>query len=144
MTEGPTSSANRATVSRHHRRQKAGTEVDHRGDVYLDLVEFGGRIGGLLRPHRGQAGVVYQHVDFQPEFGDPARQFGAVPANRKISRQNRTLCAQLRSEFGQPVGPAGHQDHMPSAPGEFTGELGADSRRCPGNQRSLLHEWIVT
>ena len=117
-----------------HARHEPGAQVDDRCDVDLDDVEFGVRVGPVLRTHHGQTGVVHQGVDLQAQCGHPAGQRRALRGPGKIGRHNDSTLTEFGGELGQPVGAPGHQHHMVAAAVEFAGDLGADPRGCAGHQ----------
>jgi hypothetical protein len=114
---------------------RAGAQVDDGLDVYPHLPDFGVDRRLLDRADRADAGVVHEDVDGQAAVGDLVEQSGArigvgdVSADRLHSHRPR----QLGGQVPQPVFAAGDQGDAVPACRQFTSDVGADARRCSGD-----------
>jgi hypothetical protein len=105
----------RPATALDHARQERRRERHRRLDQHPHLLEFAFGIGLVERLSAGgEAGVVDQDLDLEPEVREPCRD---PPARGRLAQIGRdrlhahvVLVAQLLGQGGQPILPAGHQD----------------------------------
>ncbi|AHK33243.1 hypothetical protein Pd630_LPD06052 [Rhodococcus opacus PD630] len=110
-------------------------------DVDLDHVHLGVRVGRGHRAERGQAGVVDEDVEGEPELADPVEQRRAGRAVGEIGTQHMrpTACGpQLGGQFLQLLRPTGDEYDLVTAAGEFTADRFADPGRRSGDERGAI------
>ena len=88
----------RAAAARDHAWHEPAAQVGHGGDVDLDEVEFGRRVGLGDRPGGAQPGVVDQDVDDQAELGHPIGQGGPLVGLGQVGGQHVGALAERCGE----------------------------------------------
>jgi hypothetical protein len=110
-----------------HVRDEPAAEVDHRGDVDLDQVEFGLRVRIGDWAQCGKPRIVDQDLRDDTERRDLVGQRGTLVAIRQIGGQDVRPAVEFFRQGPQPVGSPGHEDQSVTAAGEFAGDLLADT-----------------
>jgi hypothetical protein len=110
-----------------HAGQEPAAEVDDRGDVHLDEVEFLLWNGFRDRADRRQARIVDQDVDGYAESGDAVGQRGAIPTQRQIRGQRLCPASKFTGQPLEDVPASSHQHQSVSAVREFACDGLADS-----------------
>ena len=132
----------RTSTAVDHLRHESRAQIDDGGHVDFEHVEFGVGIDALLRSHRGQAGVIDEDVDIEAESLHLIGQDRACLALGKIGRHNRRALTQLGGERSEAIGAPGDQYDVVSAAVEITGDLGADTRGCAGDEGCAVGTWV--
>ena len=143
VARGGSDVEDRASSAGHHLLDRAGGQVDdgldvdpHLGDLVVDR-RF------RHRPDGADAGVVDQDVGGQPATVDLVEEAGASGGIRDVAGDH--LDADAAREFvgqlAQPVFAAGDERDAVAAIGQLAGDVGADARRCPGDDGGAGGRW---
>jgi hypothetical protein len=115
----------------------AGGQVDHGLDVDPHLGDLGADGRFRHRSDGADAGVVDQNLGGQPAAFDLVEEAGASGGIPNVAGDD--LGADALPEFvrqlAQLLFAAGDERHAVAAVGQLAGDVGADARRCPGNER---------
>jgi len=128
----------RAATARHHLLNGAGGQVDDGLDVDAHLGDLIGDRGSGDRADRADAHVVHEDVEGQAAIGDGVEKARAGVGVGDVTGDHLDThrLSEFFCEFAEFVLPAGHQCDAVPTDGQFSRDVGADTRRGTGDDGS--------
>ena len=134
-----------ATALDHVRREHRG-QRNRRLDEHADLFEFSLGVRLVKCAVRGEARVVDEDLDLEPERLDLGRQLLARGRLTEVAGDglgaNPVVGFEILGELVEPVLAPRDEHEIVAARGQFTGELGADPGGGAGDEGSGAGAWL--